>query len=101
MKIKLIFVAVAVFFGTMLLWFASKTHSQAAPHCAGAAEIEASLKETYGEKLMWSGATPNGNTMIMYGVPGKTWTIGIKNAAGSLICIVMTGKGLKDERQEL
>lgn len=100
MKIKLIFVAVAVFFGTMLLWFASKAAAQT-PQCAGASEIEKSLKETYGEKFMWSGTTPNGNTMIMYGVPGKTWTIGIKNAKGTLVCIVMTGKNLKDERYEL
>lgn len=82
-----------------LLYFTSQANAQmqGVPQCAASEVIKKAIKDTYGEKLLLSGYTGRGNKMVVYGTMGGTFTIGIENAQGTLMCLIMTGKALKDE----
>lgn len=81
--------AIGVFLVTMLMvilfWIVTPAHSQEAPQnpCAPTANIEAMLKEKYGESVSQVGILEGDIPVVIYANPEtKTFTITIRRAGG-------------------
>ena len=89
--------AIGVFLLTMfmviLFWIATPAHSQEAPQnpCGPTANIEAMLKEKYGESVSQVGITESDIPIVIYSNPEThTFTITIRREGG-LSCFMVGG----------
>ena len=94
--LKYLIVLVILALGALLMWAAKESaHSQSAA-CGSTAGMSAALKEKYGETVLITAKTSQGNVMkIFFNAKTTTWTAAMEG--GKTMCLVTSGKGLSFE----
>jgi hypothetical protein len=88
--IKTLIVIACLVVGLLLMW-AAQAYSQNSP-CGKSAEMTNALLQTYGESVVLSGKTKQGNVLKIFVNPKtRTWTAAIDG--GALLCLVASGGG--------
>ena len=89
---KTLTVIVCLALVALLMWIGA-AYSQSSA-CGVKAAMTKTLKDSYGETLLLSGKTTQGNTMtIFFNARTKTWTAAMESNA--TMCLVTSGKGME------